>query len=514
MLKEAATARRITSLFGYSLLTVFLFAAVREADAQTAGGAFMPAGNMTTARFLHTSTLLADGRVLIAGGQRIEAGSFPSFFRTLASAELYDPSTRTFTPTGEMALPRTAYTATFTLLPDGKVLVAGGVGSDGQAAVDAELYNPKTGKFIATGNMTAPRSGHTATLLNNGKVLIAGGWYGGPLATAELYDPSAGSFTATGSMSLPWVDTATLLPNGKVLVTRGNPDGPPPYLSSAEIYDPATGTFASAGYLNTNHTGPTAVLLATGSVLVAGGDVGDGDGSSNIAELFNPDTGVFSATGKMIHGREQNTATLLPDGTVLFTGSHDFVLISSATFAFNHLDTAELYDPVTGTFRPTGSMATGRELHAATLLNDGTVLITGGDQYWPTAIGGGGGRDPVAAILASTEIYVPAVPVPALIVTDLQFDRTNTRVGSAYSASVSGPNLTPDTFFDVRFTSPASSESAVALNWQKGIVENHDVPVGIAPGTWAVNGVRAHRIETDHTGNFVPVSATITVSPN
>jgi hypothetical protein len=141
-------------------------------------------------------------------------------------------------------------------------------------------------------------------------------------------------------------------------------------------------------------------------------------------------------------------------------------------------------------------------------------LITGGDQYWPTAIGGGGGRDPVAAILASTEIYVPAVPVPALIVTDLQFDRTNTRVGSAYSASVSGPNLTPDTFFDVRFTSPASSESAVALNWQKGIVENHDVPVGIAPGTWAVNGVRAHRIETDHTGNFVPVSATITVSPN
>jgi hypothetical protein len=256
------------------------------------------------------------------------------------------------------------------------------------------------------------------------------------------------------------------------------------------------------------------VLLATGSVLVAGGDVGDGDGSSNVAELFDPATGVFGVTGKMVHGREQNTATLLPDGTVLFTGSHDFVLISIETFAFNHLATAELDDPVTGTFRPTGSMATGRELHAATALNDGTVLITGGDQYWPTALGGGGGRDPVAAILASAEIYTPAVTVPVLIATDLQFDRTTTRIGSSYSANVSGPNLTPDTFFDVRFTMPGRTESAVALNWQKGIVENHDVTAGIASGAWTINGVRAHRIETDHTGNFVPVSATITVSPN
>jgi hypothetical protein len=472
----------------------------------------MPAGSMTTARFLHTATLLADGRVLIAGGQRIDDASFP-LFRTLASAELYDPSTRTFSPTGEMATPRTAYTGTFTLLPDGKVLAAGGNGSDGQPVASAELYDPKTGKFVATGNMTTPRSGHSATLLDNGKVLIAGGWNGGPLAMAEIYDPSTGSFTPTGSMSLPWVDTSTLLPNGKVLITRGNPDGPSPYLSSAEIYDPATGTFASAGYLNTNHTGPTAVLLASGNVLVAGGDVGDGDGSSNIAELFDPATDVFSATGKMIHGREQNTATLLPDGTVLFTGSHDFVVVSIAAYAFDHLATAELYDPVTGTFRPTGSMATGRELHAATLLNDGTVLITGGDQYWPTQLGGGGGRDPAAAILASAEIYTPAVLVPALNVTDLQFDRTNIRVTSSYSANVSGSNLTPDTFFDVRFTSPGSSESAVALNWQRGTAERHDVPPGTASGVWTINGVRAHRTETDHTGNFVPVSAAITVSP-
>src|SRR5262245_24664800 len=352
------------------LLFSLLLSYATTVAAQT-GGTFMSAGSMTTPRFLHTATLLADGRVLIAGGERIEAGSFPTFFKVLNSAELYNPSTGTFTPTGQMATARTAYTGTFTLLPDGKVLATGGVADDGHALASAELYDPDTGTFLATGNMNTPRSGHTATLLNNGKVLIAGGWDGvsRSLTSAELYDPSTGSFTATGSMSRPWADTATLLPNGKVLITRGNPEGPPPYLSSAELYDPVTGTFASVGYLGTNHTGPTAVLLHDGKVLIAGGDIGDGDGSSSIAELFDPANGTFAATGNMTHGREQNTATLLPDGTVLFTGSHDFVQISST--AYDHLATAELYDPATGTFRTTGSMTTGRELHTATLLNNG-----------------------------------------------------------------------------------------------------------------------------------------------
>jgi hypothetical protein len=488
-----------------------LFGTSSEADAQTAG-AFTPAASMTTPRFLHTATLLADGRVLIAGGTKVEAGTFPAFFKDLTSAELYDPSTGMFSPTGDMVTARTAYTGAFTLLQDGKVLAAGGRESDGQALGSAEVYDPNTGKFAVTGNMSVARSGATGTLLNNGKVLIAGGWNGQDLlASAEIYDPSTGTFTPTGSMNLPWADTATLLPNGKVLIIRGNPDGPPPYLSSADLYDPASGTFTFAGYVSTNHTGPTAVLLPNGSVLVAGGDVGDGDGSSNIAELFDPAAGVFGVTGNMIHGREQNTATLIPDGTVLFTGSHDFVPVSST--GFDHLATAELYDSVTGKFRATGSMTTGRELHTATLLNDGTVLITGGDQYWPTSLGGDGGRDSASAVLASAEIYTPAVLVPVLIVKDLQFDRTNVVSGSSYSVSVSGSNLTPDAFLDVRFTSPGNNESTVVLNWQRGLAAHHDVPAGTAPGTWIINGVRAHRTETDHTGSFVPVSAKIVVSP-
>ena len=152
-------------------------------------------------------------------------------------------------------------------------------------------------------------------LLPNGKVFFVGGRRGG-LASAELYDPSTGTFTATGDMTSEWADTATLLPNGKVLITRGNP-------SSAELYDPSIGTFASAGYMTVNHTVPTATLLTNGKVLIAGGDIGDGDGASYIAELYNPATASFTTTGNMINGHEQNTATLLPDGTVLMAGGHE-----------------------------------------------------------------------------------------------------------------------------------------------------------------------------------------------
>jgi hypothetical protein len=100
----------------------------------------------------------------------------------------------------------------------------------------------------------------------------------------------------------------------------------------------------------------------------------------------------------------------------------------------------------------------------------------------------------------------------AQIVTDLRFDQTTAVAGSSYSANVSGSNLTADTFFDVRFTSPGSNVSDVVLNWQKGVAVSHMIPAGLAPGIWTINGVRAHQIETDHTGNFWPVSATITVS--
>jgi hypothetical protein len=369
---------------------------------------FTATGTMTGRRLLHTATLLTDGRVLITGGDN---------FQTLSTAELYDPRTGTFTATGNMTTPRSGHSAT--LLPNGRVLIAGGGRTnDGkrEALTSAELYDPGTGAFSATGEMTMPRYAPTATLLYSGKVLIAGGLYpcAGQVGStvfvsgascfpfgAELYDPDTGTFAATGNMIAAWADTATLLTNGKLLITSGNPQVGP-YLSSAQLYEPSIGTFAFAGYAQTNHTGPTATLLMNGKVLLAGGDIGDGDGASFVAEQYDLATGAFSRTGSMTVGRGQHTATLLPDGGVLFAGGHN-----------NDATSAELYDPLKGAFSRTGSMPIPRELHTATLLNDGRVLIAGGDdqRYWIPE-----------TILSSALLYTPAVLIPAPVLLSLSGD--------------------------------------------------------------------------------------------
>jgi hypothetical protein len=130
---------------------------------------------------------------------------------------------------------------------------------------------------------------------------------------------------------------------------------------------------------------------------------------------------------------------------------------------------------------------------------DGRILIAGG---YTTSY----------AISNSAELYSPSVLIPAQVVTELRFDRTSVLAGSSYSVNISGSNLTPQTFFDVRCTAPGSNASAVVLNWQRGIAASHDVSPDTAAGNWAINGVRAHEIESDHTGIFFPVSATMTVS--
>ena len=223
--------------------------------------------------------------------------------------------------------------------------------------------------WAVTGNLNIPRFGHTATLLANGKVLVVGGsdGSGNPLDSAELYDPDTGTWTVTGRPNAAHVGhTATLLPNGQVLVVGGvnivNS------LDNAELYDPGAGTWSRTSSPTTYRFDHTATLLQTGKVLVAGGS-----GYLGPAALYDPVTSTWSETGGLITPRALHQATLLQDGRVLVTGGSN-----DADYMFP-LSDAELYDPAAGTWSSASSLNTARDLHSATLLPDGRVLVAGGN---------------------------------------------------------------------------------------------------------------------------------------
>ena len=336
-----------------------------------------PTGNLQDNREFHTATLLTNGKVLVAGGAHQDSYCLAG----IASAELYDPAVGSFAHTESMTNGR--YAQTSTLLPTGKVLVAGGYSSisdcfelgNTPALTTTDLYDPSNNSFAPTGSMEQERAGHTATLLTNGKVLIAGGNnMGGNVlpfffldgsVTAEVYDPATGLFTSTGNMVTPRVgQTATLLVNGDVLIAGGWTASKNVSIAAAELYHPATGTFTPTGSMNSPRTGHTATLLPDGKVLIAGGAHDQTIANSDSAEIYDPATGSFLATGSMAVKRCSHTATLLPNGTVLLVGGGSVV--------------AEIYDPSKGSFVLSGLTEFDRSGHSATLLQNGNVLVVGG----------------------------------------------------------------------------------------------------------------------------------------
>lgn len=350
----------------------------------TASSTWSQAASMSTRRGFHTATLLPDGRVLVTGGT---SGGYPDQIAPVASTELYDPGLGTWSPATSMSTSRSGHSAT--LLSDGRVLITGGT-SQFRYERSAEIYNPAARTWSPAGSMSTSRYYHSATLLPDGRVLVSGGSVDGHsfLATAEIYDPVLGTWSPTGSMStVRFAHTATLMSDGRVLLSGGQYDG----ITSggtAEIYDPRFGTWSGVESMRTPRAAHTATLLPDGRVLVSGGyNAYDFQieylGS---AELYDPVRGTWSPTGSMSAPRSDHTNTLLLDGRVFVSGGSD---------GYDYLATAETYDATRGAWLGTGSMSTGRIWLSSTLLQDGRVLVSGGfnrdgylataEFFWPSA---------------------------------------------------------------------------------------------------------------------------------
>ncbi|MBI1922332.1 MAG: chitobiase/beta-hexosaminidase C-terminal domain-containing protein [Geobacter sp.] len=286
-------------------------------------GNWSAAAAAATYRGHHTATVLNNGKVLVAGGETNDT----TYTR---SAELYDPATDSWIAAGTLSGGRGYHSAT--LLNNGKVLVVGGKGGSSYYGsyplASAELYDPSTNSWSSAGSLGAARYLHTATLLPNGRVLVAGGFSGSnSLGSAELYDPATNSWSSAGSLATPrCIHTATLLQNGKVLVA-GGANGAATVLISAEFYDYADNSWSSAGELSIFRKLHTAALLPSGKVLLAGGETD----SSYIyfAELYDPVTRSSSMAGMLASPRDYHTATLLSDGKVLLAGGYSAEELSS-----------------------------------------------------------------------------------------------------------------------------------------------------------------------------------------
>ena len=303
-----------------------------------------------------------------------------------------------FETVASLTVPRATHSAT--VLPDGRVLVAGGVngaernkseaaGQPGRtdqppwhqrdigasaSVADVECYDAPENAWALVSPLIEARSGHCAVCLNNGQVMIlAGSGRQGTLNSVELYNPTDDQWTAASPMGVPrFSHTATLLNNGHVMVCAGNNlyQGAGQILDSVEIYDPVGDSWTVAPSISIARMNHSATLLASGEVLVLGGYSAKMNTAIDDASLFDPVNRTWRNVKPLPERRMQHTATLLTDGRVLVVGGTDEPFTPGRMNAY-------LYDPNSESWSPPMQMAYGRKGHSATQLRSGRVLVVG-----------------------------------------------------------------------------------------------------------------------------------------
>ena len=334
-------------------------------------------GSMATTRVAHSATVLQNGKVLVAGGRKSGVG-------IINFTEIYDPTTGTWSQTGNLNTPRLTWGHSLVTLASGKALITGG--SDYTASIDyasTELYDPSTGIWTPSGNLNTPRRGAAMVLLQDSRVLVAAGSHGPPdccrfLATSEIYDPATGTWTYTkGNL------TVARDPGGMVLLHDGRAliaGGEGPWMVSgntAEIFDPATGLWSSAGTMPWGWGGASMTVLNDGRVLVAGG--WNGSTFFSNSALYNPSTNSWTPTGSLLTPRSGHSATLLADGRVLIAGGNN---------GLPALQTTEIYDPSSGTWSAGPNLTGPRGSPIAVVLANGSTMLIGGFSTDPETVAG------------------------------------------------------------------------------------------------------------------------------
>ncbi len=340
---------------------------VKKAEAKGDNLIWQATASLSRARSGHAALLLTDEKILVIGGFWQVWNDVGNTFGWLGDSEIYDSRTAKWRKTGSMNKQRESFGVI--LLPTGRVLVCGGATSKGMDKT-CEEWDPETGTWSYVGEMQEKRGNAGLVLLSSGKVLAVGGYR--DTKVCELYDPQTKRWSATGNLNYGRAGhTTTLLPSGKVLITGGNAKSQTELtIDLCEIYDPKTETWSYTQSMKRTRMSHTATLLSDGRVLVVGGAVTLTTDiiTTSSCEIYDPKTDKWTSTGSMTAERSCHTATLLQDGKVLVVGGENKGM---------SLGTCELYDPAAGTWTSVNSLATAKSGHAVAQLSDRIMVIAG-----------------------------------------------------------------------------------------------------------------------------------------